>query len=772
MFLTRALAAPVRTRFWLIAMTVLASLPAAAQDAPRRLDLSGGWRYLPNNGPALYAAPGLDDSRWPEMRLPSNWFLLGADHYPRNADRGVQRAGPGDIWAVDPERGLDWGGTVWYRREVEWPAGGTRPVLLELDMVDYYADVYVNGQHAGSHEGYFQKWEVDVTRLIRPGRNLIALRVSAPDLPFDMGYRWPISWPKQQNQVKGIFLYHDTRPGATSPRGQERSTGGVIRGVALRESPGVEIERLTVLPTDVSEASATLVIEAQVHNRTAARVRGSIQGAVVPASFSASTRVPVRMEVDAAPGVSTVRAEVRVDRPRLWWSWDQGEPNRYRLDAALTREGGDSHRASATFGIRSITRDSAWVWRLNGRRIYPRGTNYISTQWLSQADRRWYERDGELLVGANLNTVRVHAHLERPEFYEVADSLGLMVWQDFPLQWGYTDDPAFHAEALRQAADMVHRFGNHPSIIAWCMHNEAPHAMEWMKKIDPQQNLALDEALTALARRMDPTRVHHRDSGTGDAHPYPGWYYGTVGGFWNAKDGPFITEYGAQALPNRETLRTMFPGDTLFPDTPADWEEWRFRNFQPEQAWTFGQMERGATLDEFVRTSQTYQAQVVRFGTEVFRRRKWAAENPTTGLYQFMFVEDWPSVTWAVVDYERRTKPGYDALRLAMQPVLPSIEYRIDDRDHPIALWIVNDLPRAFPGAVLRWRITSADEAQEVAGERRLDVAADSVHRVETLGPLPAVTRGGSTLEAWIAAADGTILGRSTLTARDFRNKR
>jgi beta-mannosidase len=640
-------------------------------------------------------------------------------------------------------------------------------VILDLDMVDYYAEAFVNGVSVGRHEGYFEKWSVDVSRAIRPGINSIAVRVSAPEMPFDMSYRWPISWPKQQNQVKGIFAYHDTRPGATSPRGQERGTGGILRGIALRESDGVEIEELTVTPLEVSETSARLVIKATVRNWTPSTVPTVLKGEVAPKNFGGDARIPVQLAVAARPGVTRARTEVRISHPALWWSWDYGRPNLYRLDAALSRAGSTSaaDRRTATFGVRSISRDSAWVWRLNGRRIYPRGTNYIATQWLSQADRAWYERDVEMMVGANLNTVRPHAHLERPEFYEVADSAGLMVWQDFPLQWGYTDDPAFHAEALRQAAAMIRRFGSHPSIIAWCMHNEAPHAMDWMKKKDPHQNLALDDSLVALAARMDSSRVKHRDSGTGDGHPYPGWYYGTVAGFAN-KTEPFVTEYGAQALPNLETLRTMFPGDTLFPTTPEGWETWAFRDFQPDPTFQRGRVEKGRTIDDFVASSQAYQAQVVRYGTERFRRRKW---NGSTGIYQFMFVEDWPSVTWAVVDYYRRAKPGYDALRLAMQPVLPSIEYTIDQRDAPVSLWIVNDRLAPIPAAALHWRTVSADGTTSAEATRVLDVAADASVKIVDLGPLPAVSRGGTTLEVWIADRDGRVLGRNALSARDFR---
>ena len=171
------------------------------------------------------------------------------------------------------------------------------------------------------------------------------------------------------------------------------------------------------------------------------------------------------------------------------------------------------------------------------------------------------------MVDANINSICVHAHLERPEFYDLADELGVLVWQDFPLQWGYTDTRSFRDEALAQAADMVTQYGNHPSIGLWCMHNESPHAMEWMKKRSPDQNLALDEALTSRVRELDPSRIVHRDSGTGDGHHYFGWYEGALEDMATADVEPLVTEYGAASLPGLETLRTMFDDTALWPRT-------------------------------------------------------------------------------------------------------------------------------------------------------------------------------------------------------------
>ena len=742
------------------------SANAGQPGAP--VSLAGNWKYLPYNGEGDMASPAIDDKSWPEMALPSNWFLLGKKEYPQRANALPPSFGnnaPGELWPVDASKGFDYAGTVWFRRTFEWNGDKSKPAIVDLDMVDYYADVYVNGALVGRHEGYFQHWSVDASSAVKPGQNVVAVKVSAPELTFDMAQQYAVSWPKMQNQIKGIFAYHDTRPGATSWRGQERSTGGILRGADVRSSSGIDLSEVTVTPLDVSDASARLVIEATVQNWTTKSQAIAFDGVVRPKSFADKSTLPVHFAIEAKPGLSHARTEVRIDHPRLWWSWDYGTPNLYELDGGIAGGGALLDHKAVRFGVRSITHDENWVFRLNGQRIYPRGSNYIATQWLSMADRAFYARDIKMMIDANLNAIRVHAHLERPEFYDLADEMGIMVWQDFPLQWGYTDMPAFHAEALRQAEDMIRQYGDHPSITVWCMHNESPHAMVWMKHKTEGQNLALDDALLALGKKLDPSRIVHRDSGTGDGHYYYGWYDGKAGDMVNAPEVlPFITEYGAAALPSVETLKTMFDESTLWPKTPRDWENWQFADFQPKNTFGLANVKQGKDIAEFVKNTQQYQANVVRFQTELLRRRKWTK---STGLYHFMFDDDWPSITWAVVDYYRRPKLGYAALRDSMQRLLPSIEYDVHDAKKPITLHIVNDHLNAFDHARLEWRVIEG-ETRVLVGERRVDIPADGVVRVADLGVIPALSTPNGKLEVWIDDAAGKVLARSELTAASF----
>lgn len=722
------------------------------------LDLAGDWKYLPFEGTTNLADPSLADTDWPVMALPSNWFLNGKREYPVAADLSPVLPNaiinPGDLPEAGPERGLDYAGTVWFRRHFRYAGSGL--AILRFDMVDYFADVYVNGQLAGHHEGSFQPFEFEVSRSLVQGDNVIAVKVAAPAQKVDWSEQFPASWPKRQTQVKGIFGYHDTRPGGTSNRGQERGTGGIVGAVTLRASSGIDLIRAEIAPMDVSEQAATLQINYVIHNWGATERTATVTGQIAPRNFASDYRDRFTQAVTLAPGENRVRVTRRVAQPVLWWSWDYGKPNLYQLTSSLSGAPASNQTA---FGIRSIRRDDQWVWYLNGRRIFLRGSNYISTQWLSQADRAWYERDVDLMINANLNSIRVHAHLERREFYDLADERGLMVWQDFPLQWGYSDLPSFHAEATRQLGDMVGWFFNHPSIIVWSMHNEAPHAMSWMKRRVQNQNLALDEALVAEVRRRDASRVTHRDSGTGDGHPYPGWYGGKVADYASLPGAPFLTEYGAQALPIPETMKSMLPADSRWPLPDSAWDAWAFHNFQREPTFNTAKIPLGKTLEEFIWNSQNYQAALLRFATENYRRAKGTK---VTGLYQFMFVDDWPSVTWSVVDYYRRPKRGYRTLSESMQPTLPSIEYAVDNPAAPITLWVVNDRFEAFPGARLTWTIGKHEQSQTV------DVPADGVITVRAIGTGTAIAAGTDTLTVTLADRAGRPLGANRLEAADF----
>jgi len=129
----------------------------------------------------------------------------------------------------------------------------------------------------------------------------------------------------------------------------------------------------------------------------------------------------------------------------------------------------------------------------------------------------------------------------------------------------------------------------------------------------------------------------------------------------------------------------------------------------------------------YVRETQTYQAQVLKHATELFRRRKY---RPSGGVFAFMLNDPAPAISWSVVDWRRRPKAAYEALRTAMSPVLicseyPEETYELGDAIS-LPLFVVNDLPRRL--GRLRWSWELSIEGSGIArGSGEAGVDADSV---------------------------------------------
>ena len=113
----------------------------------------------------------------------------------------------------------------------------------------------------------------------------------------------------------------------------------------------------------------------------------------------------------------------------------------------------------------------SWIASVNGERLFLKGSNHGPTRMaLAEATPAELARDVELAGDAGLDLLRIHAHITRPELYDAADRAGLLLWQDFPLQWGYAR--GIRKQAVRQAEAAVDLLGHHPSIAVWCGHNE------------------------------------------------------------------------------------------------------------------------------------------------------------------------------------------------------------------------------------------------------------------------------------------------------------
>ncbi|MEM1181688.1 MAG: sugar-binding domain-containing protein [Acidobacteriota bacterium] len=719
----------------LTGLLLAAGESSAESRLPVEYSLDGEWKVQSGHlRPLDLFRADLDDSDWRSMAVPLNWYLGGVDA----------------------------SGAMWYRRafDVEKPRDASQASLC-FEGVDYAADVWLNETYLGFHEGYFEPFCFEVEALLNYGAtNHLAVRVDSPE---EKARR---DWSLNKRLIKGVLGHHDTRPGgAWTARGQERNSGGIWAPVYLRFTGSVAISALKARPTflergdgselpdPLSAAGVEIELDLDVHKGEAGRI--GLRAWVEPEGFRSPSFSGGRTEqkVRVNDGRQSVELSVPCENVHLWWTWDHGASPLYRVVVEVLRGSRVVDRREEIIGFRTVAYDAGdSALRLNGRRLFLRGTNYIGSHWLAELSAAHYAEDLTMMRRGHINAVRVHAHVAGRDFYRESDRLGLLIWQDFPLQWGYEDTPELHSEVMRQAEAMVDSLYHHPSIGVWSGHNEPPWDADWMKykyqHYVEDQNRALDEELGRVLERSDPSRYVHAVSLT-EEHPWLGWYSGHWTDYLKPTSAVFVTEFGAQAVPDLETLRQILPAEALYPEEERDWEVWRHHNFQPHESFELAGLRKTSDPSALAAESQAYQAQLVQLAAESLRRQRFS---PVAAAFQFMWVEAWPSINWALVDYQRHPKSGFRTLATAFQPLLPSIEW------HPKPLevgdsarfrfWVVNDLPETFAEATFGYRLSRGGQA--VAEERQgLTVAADSVAHVSDL-EMSLQEPGSYVLEAWI----------------------
>ena len=670
------------------------------------MELNGGWRAAHADDDLRRDAIGLDadDSGWAEIDVPGHW---------RRQPQFATSDGP-----------------VLYRRryEQEGPPEGRRR-WLTLGGIFYQADVWLDGAYLGDPEGYFVPHTFDITALSRIGtEHVVAIEVACPPQRSHRGRR----------SITGVFQHWDGID-------REWNPGGIWRPVHVYDTGPVRIERFRVLCRDADESRAHMLLSARLDSDGSRGVTllTLVDGVVVADE-----------ERRLAAGLNEVNWTLDIGDPQLWWPRALGDQPLTTIDVMVVVDGESSDRRSRRTGLRYVAWND-WTCSVNGERLFIKGANLLPTRIalaeVSDADAR---RDVELAAEAGLDALRVHGHIATAATYDAADELGVLLLQDFPLQWGYAR--SVRTQAVAQARAAVDLLGHHPSIVQWNAHNE-PTAVAFgiegdstssrLRYMAAQQlpswnKTVLDRWVKRSLERADPTRLVVPHSGAlphfplldgTDSHLYFGWYHGDVRDIERlAAAVPrvvrFVSEFGAQAVP--QTADFIDPGD--WPE--LDWgdiavhhglQKWAFDERVPPASF--------ATFDEWRRATQTYQAELIRHHIEVLRRLKY---RPAGGFCVFALNDPAPVVSWSVLDHARVPKAAWEALRKACLPVIvvadrpPSIVtegerleldvHAINDLRHPVDPAVVDVVAR-WAGGQRRWRFGGAVAADDCVKVGRIE---------------------------------------------------
>ncbi len=496
-----------------------------------RKRLEHGWRLQTSavagvDGAAI-AQAGYDPAGWHAVRVPQTALsaLVADGTYPDprvwpqsfrvpdasdkfNADQDLARyshlAGGRNPWR-DP-----W----WYRTEVELPPlVPDQRVWLNLDCLNYRADVWVNGRRVADREqlvGMFQRFRLDITAQAVAGTNAVAILVHPVDHPGDPDAQTTVYGPVRQFHQD---ICHDVTEIMTVgydcfPTVPDRNLG-LIQEVWVDVTGPVDLRHPFVrCDLDLPALNpARLTVSTEAVNTTAQVLRGTLSGTVtapdgtVVARFARPTTLAAH-ETRLLTIATTDAPELVLADPQLWWPNTYGDQPLYTL--TLRFELGDevSSEVATHFGIRRIDRelyelDGAHGFRLlvNGRRIFQRG-GYIQPEMTFDWDRTRVEAELRYFAHANLNYVVFEDIPNPPDWYlDLCDRYGLLFWNCFYCcYWLQYNRPWSVDLAVLDdcTVDLVKRYRNHPSLVIYLAQNEG-ETREDVYELWRRTVLALDD---------------------------------------------------------------------------------------------------------------------------------------------------------------------------------------------------------------------------------------------------------------------------------------
>jgi exo-1,4-beta-D-glucosaminidase len=647
----------------------------ADETAAQRLALSQGWAiqssakikatgeaisstsfqptgWYPTPVPSTVLAALVRNKVFPNPYYGMNLRLIPGTEYPIGANFS-HLAMPKD----SPFR-ASW----WYRTEFKLPASDRgRRIVLNFDGINDQANVWLNGRKiAGMSEinGTFRTFALDVTGIARAGAgNELAVEVFPPT-PDDLALTW-VDWnPAPPDKDMGIW------------RGVYVTTTGPV---AVRY-PHV-VSAVTMGPRPHAE----LTVTATVANASGAAISGVLRGTIGDVAFEQ----PVELAAGETRRVSFTPGKfpkLKFARPRLWWPWELGRPNLYRLALAFSTGGAVSDRQTLEFGIRQITSkvnaDGAREFFVNGEPILIRGGGWAPDMML-RFDRERTRAQIDYVRDLGLNTIRLEGKLVDDEFFRLADRDGILVMAgwcccDAWEQWArWSDaDRRVAAESLRS---QIRRLRNHPSLLVWLDGSDNPpipsveqmylgilHALDW-------PNPVLSSATARATTVSGATGVKMTGPYNWVAPAY-WWEDKKAGGAWG-----FITETSPGPAPmGRESLERTLPVRDLWPIDDV----WNFHAgsgmfktldvFNKALAARYGKPK---SLDDYLLKSQVMAYEGERAMFEAYTGNRYRA----TGVIQWMLNNAWPSLIWHLWDYYLVPGGGFYGVKKADEPI--HIEY-------------------------------------------------------------------------------------------------
>lgn len=468
--------------------------------------------------------------------------------------------------------------TYWFRTEFTVPANyKDKVVWLQLDGINYRAEVWVNGHLLSNISGMFIQDYIDITEFVHIGEsNALAVKVYPVDMPGTVKQKQWGAAGEFHNGGDGNIGLNTTMLMSvgwdfTFLDGIRDRNTGIWKSISLYATDKAVIRnpfvRSALAKPGYNKAAETVSVE--VTNPTTGSVKCTVTGEITGENIHFTKDVDLfRGETREIVFTPDDFPQLNIDNPRLWWPLFKGKPELYELKMTVSVNGVISDSLKTRFGIREITSDQntpdkSRQFYVNGKKIFIRGTNWIPEGMLRHSDERTYA-ELRYTKQSGINLVRMWGGgiAESDYFFQLCDEMGLLVWQEFWLT-GDTKHPHDQALYLANVESTVKRLRNHPSLVYYVSSNESTEVT----------------GAKELIMKLDGTRGYQMQSecdGVHDGSPYkqvnPMQHYENTASPRGSRVDGFNPEYGAPTLPTLETLREVMDEKDLWPINKEVWD--------------------------------------------------------------------------------------------------------------------------------------------------------------------------------------------------------
>jgi beta-galactosidase len=443
--------------------------------------LNGLWKFnyvnRPEFRPVDFYKPSFDVSSWKEITVPSNWQVLGyGTPYYRNAGYifkkdfpHVMSEPPKNFTAFEERNPV---GS--YRREFEVPQNWNgRRLFLTFDGVDAGFFLWINGEKVGYSVNSRNAAEFDVTKYVKPGKNILAVEV----------YRF----------CAGSFLEDQDM----------WRLSGIFRNVTIWSTSNTHV-RDYFIKTDLDSKYKNATIEVNAKIKNYGTTKGNAKKLIATLFNGTKQVLGAKAEV-AVPALNPgeekiVTLKFPVTNPA---KWSAETPKLYTTVITLNDGQKPTEILSSKTGFRKIEIKGR-IFMVNGTPIKLKGVNRHE-HWpevghaITEAQ---MIRDLEVIKQGNCNHVRTCHYSDDPRWYELCDEYGIWLVAEANCEChGYDhrfdEEPTMKAAIIDRNVANVENFKNHPSVIIWSLGNECGGI--------GSNFVAAENAIKAI----DPTRFVH-----------------------------------------------------------------------------------------------------------------------------------------------------------------------------------------------------------------------------------------------------------------------